>query len=743
MRGTLFQKYAAYFAGLVSIALLASGAMSLYFAYLDTRSQVEELQREKARGAALRIELFIDTLVSQLRAVLLSRQGASPADLQEMQFELLRLLRAAPAVVDVAWIDANGVQQIKVSRLSGDELGAGRDLSGHPGVAAARAGMPYFGLVYFRQESEPYMSLAVAGRPDAGVALAEVNLKFVWEVVSAIRVGKAGFAYVVDAAGRLVSHPDISLVLGARDLSRFAPVSQFIAEAGSQPTDIIIGSASADGTQRPTLTSQALIPNLGWHVLVEQPLREAFAPLYASAARTGVLLLLGVLLSVAAGIVLARRMADPIRRLQEGASRIGQGRLQERVDIASEDELGALASQFNRMAEQLRESYSGLEQKIEERTRQLAAANQAKSRFLAAASHDLRQPVHALGLYVAQLEEAGSTAERDSLLAKVKASTGAVAELLEALLDISKLDAGVVMPQPVAFAIQPVLNRLEASFSIAAQEKGLRLRVRPSALRVSSDPVLLQRILMNLAANAVRYTREGGVLIGCRRRAARVRIEVWDTGIGISPEQRERIFEEFYQAPSVAGEGGRGLGLGLAIVERLARLLELDMLVRSTEGRGSVFEIELPFAREDAVTPGARVDTQLAMRFDGAVALLLDDDTEAREAAVGLLKQWGWRVLSCATGKEALAALGQPPVPLDVIISDYHLAQGEVGTQVIESLRQACGAQLPAILVSGDVQADLRDLAREAGIHLMFKPLQAAKLRSLLHHLLSRDEVER
>jgi signal transduction histidine kinase/CheY-like chemotaxis protein len=734
-QGTLFRKYAAYFAGLVSIALLASGLTALYFDYRETRSLVQALQREKARGAALRIEQFAQTIVGQLKAAL-PPMRASSADLEEQHFELLRLLRQAPAIIDITWVDAAGRQQLKVSRLGRDEIGPSRDWSAHPAVAATVGGQPYFGPVHFRQESEPYMTVGARGaQPETGVALAEVNLKFVWEVVSAIEVGEAGYAYVVDAAGRLVSHPDISLVLRGTDLSALEPVRAVLAGASVPGGDVTIAAAAADGRSRWTLTAEATIPALGWHVFVEQPLAEAFAPVYASAFRAGALLVAGIVLAIVAGLALARRMAAPIRALQQGATRIGEGRLQERVRLATGDELETLASEFNRMAERLAESYSGLEQKIAERTRQLAAANLAKSRFLAAASHDLRQPVHALGLYVAQLRECRGAPERERLVTKIETSSAVVSELIETLLDLSRLDADVVTPQPTEFGLQTLFNRLEGAFSGAAQAEGLRLRVRPSPLRVATDPLLLERILMNLAANAVRYTRQGGVLIGCRRRAGKARIEIWDTGIGIAPGEIKRIFEEFFQAHPHADERSRGLGLGLAIVDRLGTLLQLRIDVRSVEGRGSMFAVAVPLAAGASAAVPAVVEPQVQVRFDGALALVVDDDADARDAVAGLLASWGWRVVAAADGDDAIAGLaGASP---DLVISDYRLADDELGTEVIQRVRTACGTDVSAVVVSGDVTVEIREAVHRAGLHLLHKPLQAARLRALLQHLRS------
>jgi len=735
-RGVLFRKYALYFSGLVVVALFLSGATSLYFTYRDTRAFVDQLQQEKALGAAQRIKQFADTIEAQLKGALVLGPGATQADLQEQHFELLRLLRQAPAVADLKWVDPNAIQRMKVSRLAKDQVGVRRSVADVPGVAAALTGRTYWSSVYFRQESEPYLTVVTGGsRREAGALIADINLKFVWEVVSAIKIGESGYAYVVDASGRLISHPNISLVLQRTDLSGLPQVRDLLAARWQGQG--YMAPAAADGGKRGTLSSHAAIANLGWQVLVEQSTGEAFAPILASALRTGMLVLFGIAIAVGVSVGLARRMTAPIHTLQAGATRIGEGQLHNRVEVKTGDELEVLADQFNRMAERLLESYTGLEQKIEERTRQLDLANRAKSRFLAAASHDLRQPVHALGLYVAQFRDATTGEERRRLQEKIEASSTAVAELIEALLDISKLDAGTVQPQSAEFALQLVFNRLEASFSVAAQSKGLRFRIRPSRLRIQTDPMLLERILLNLAANAVRYTQEGGVLIAGRRRAGKARIEVWDTGIGIAADQQAHIFEEFYRAHAAGPDHGKGLGLGLAIVERLVGLMGINFTFRSVAGRGSVFVLEVPLAETAETTLMSPPDRAATMRFDGARVLVLDDDAAALDAAAGLLAKWGCDVVACGNGAEALSALQPPAVAPHAILSDYQLSNGELGTEVIKRIHQVCGRPIPAIVISGDITAEMRQAAQREGLHVLHKPLQAAKLRTLLHHVLS------
>jgi signal transduction histidine kinase/CheY-like chemotaxis protein len=732
MRRTLFRRYAVYLTALVATALLASGLVTLFFAYSDARVLVEQVQREKVHSATIRIEQFARTIETQLRGSLLTVELGAIVSAEDRRIELLRLLQQAPAVVDVVWLDPSGRQIVKVSRVARDEIGPGPDWSTHPALESARRGALYTSPVYFRSESEPYVTVAV-GAGTAGILVADVNLKLIWNIVAAIGLGPAGAAYVVDSSGRLIAHPDISLVLRKTDLSSLPHVRAALRSAGRPGSDISIAQVAADGSRRAILTAGAPIPTLGWHVFVEQPLSEVFRPLYASAARTAMLLVAGVVFAVAAALGLARRITTPIAALEERATRLGEGRWHERVDVATGDELQALASAFDQMANRLRESHENLEATIAARTRELAEANRAKSRFLAAASHDLRQPVHALGLFLAQAREAEAPHERERLLAKTQASYHAVSGLIDGLLDISKLDAGAVIPRLCDFAIQSVLDRVEQDFALAAQAKGLRLRVRPSRLSVVTDPVLLERILMNIVGNAVRYTRNGGVLVVCRRRSGRARVEVWDTGVGIPADQRDRVFEEFYQAHPPGVDAAQSLGLGLAIVRRLADLLHVTVDLRSREGRGSVFAVEVPIGVQ---TPPAGFDREPSapMRFDGATALVVDDDRDAREAITGLLERWGWRVVSAADGDSACATLQRCRTP-DVVITDYHLAGGECGIDLVQRLRTAYGAAISAVLLSGDVTEELHAAAERAGLHVLHKPLQAAKLRTLLHHL--------
>lgn len=735
LHGRLYRKYAVYFVVLVSAVLLASGAIGLYTSYYENRTALIALQREKAVGAAQQIEQFIGEIERQIGWTHLPHIG-SEGVLESRRLNFIRLLRQVPAITEARWIDPDGREQMRVSRLGIDVSRSGDDFENDPRFVDARAGRKYYSDVYFRKETEPYLTVSLpAGGANAGVTSVELNLKFVWDVISRIRIGETGKAYVIDQHGSLISHPDISLVLQKSDLSHLPQVRAAIMPGIPEEERLEPGEAR-DLADQPVLTASADVRPLGWVVFVEQSLTEAYAPVYQAMARNAVLLLAGLVLAVIASLVLARRMVTPIQKLQEGATRIGAGALDQHIDVATHDELESLADEFNHMTTRLRESYAGLEQKVEERTRELEAANQAKSRFLAAASHDLRQPMHALGLFIAQLRDRIHEPETLAIVGKVETAVTALQELLDALLDISRLDAGVVSPAPVDFRLQPLFTRLEAAFAPQAEGKGMRLRAVPTRLAVVSDPVLLERILLNFLTNAVRYTGQGAILLGCRRRGGRVRIEVWDTGVGIAPEHREAIFQEFYQVHNPERDRAKGLGLGLAIAARLARLLGSRIELQSRPGQGSVFSIELPAVAAYAEAETAGV-LPLVESLRGARVMVIDDDGLVREAMASALAKWRIQVSTAGNGDEAVALLNSAAGEPDAILCDYRLPNGETGVDVIARLRATAGRPIPVALITGDTAPERLREAKLAGHALLHKPVRPAKLRALLEQLLS------
>jgi signal transduction histidine kinase/CheY-like chemotaxis protein len=734
VQGRLFRKYISLFVAVVAVALLTNGAFEVGFSYQEHKASLGRIQREQAEAAAAKIAQFIEDIKSQLGWT--TQLPWTATFLENRRFDAQRLLRQVPAITEIAQLDGTGREQLRVSRLAMDVVGSLADFSKDPKFTEAMAHKVYYGPVYFRRESEPFMTLSLAGtRRDAGVSVAEVNLKLIWDVISHIKVGEQGKAYLVDAQGRLIADPDISLVLRNTDLSSLVQVRAARASS-ADGREYPVKEASDLGGRR-VLTAYAPVAPLGWTVFVELPLDEAYAPLYASMLRTGALLAVGLLLAVIAGLFLARRMVEPIQTLRKGAARIGSGDLGQRISIKTGDELEALGDQFNSMAVQLQDSYRTLEHKVEERTRQLEVANAAKSRFLAAASHDLRQPLHALGLFLAQLRAETNYEERDRLLGRIEAAVIAMNELFNALLDISKLDGGVLALNKTDFPVARLLRRVEATFADTAREKGLRLSMVPSSLWVRSDFILLERILLNLVSNAVRYTRTGGIVMGCRRRGAFLRIDVCDSGIGIAEDQQKNIFGEFYQ---VAGperlENRSGLGLGLAIVERVGRLLDHPIELTSRVGRGSRFSVSVPIVGAPAETAPVSPAATSFDPLNGKFVVVIDDDERVLESMRGLLHGWGCRVTTADSGVAALSALANHGEGPDLIVSDYRLANGSTGITAIEQVRRAVGAPIPAILVTGDTAPErLRD-ASASGFQLLHKPVPPMTLRALLTRLL-------
>ena len=375
VRGRLFRKFAILFVGLVGGVLIASGAMQAYFSYEENKEMLVRLQREKANAAAAVIKQFVREIENQIAWTMHSSFLPRAQRFEQRRIDFLRLLRQAPAITEISLLDAAGKEQLKISRLSMDVIGGGKDFSGDPRFTEAKAGKPYVSPVYFRQQSEPYVTLSMVGpRRSAGVTVAEVNLKLIWDEISQIRVGRKGYAYVVDSRGLLIAHPDIGLVLRKTNLSALSQV--IAARKGSGGAALASRAVQiADGIGGgKVLTAHGRIDRLGWTVFVESPLDEAFGPIYDSLARTGILILFGLVLAAIAGLVLARRIIVPIGALQEGAARIGAGDLTSRIAVKTGDELEVLAGQFNDMAADLQESYATLERRVAERTAELSAA---------------------------------------------------------------------------------------------------------------------------------------------------------------------------------------------------------------------------------------------------------------------------------------------------------------------------------------------------------------------------------
>lgn len=359
-------------------------------------------------------------------------------------------------------------------------------------------------------------------------------------------------------------------------------------------------------------------------------------------------------------------------------------------------------------------------------------ASLAKSQFLAAASHDLRQPVHALGLFVSALRAVpGLPTAASRILDRMEVSTSAMGDLFSAILDISRLDAGVVEVRRQAFVLQPLLERICQDFAEEAEDKSIVIRQPATGAVIFSDPHLVERILRNLVSNAIRHSDQGRVVVGCRKRGKTVRLEVWDTGAGIPPESQQRVFEEYVQLQNPERDRSKGLGLGLAIVRRLCGLLDSELRLSSRVGRGSCFSIGLPVVESGPVSSLASTE-ETHVVAEGALVLVIDDEAAVREAMDALLTGWGYSVLTVASGDEALTKLAQSNARARLIICDYRLRGEENGISVIRLLQAQCKQPIPAVLITGDTAEERLIEARASGLVLLHKPVHNSKLRAVI-----------
>ncbi len=455
---------------------------------------------------------------------------------------------------------------------------------------------------------------------------------------------------------------------------------------------------------------------------------------------------LAMVLAVLVALRVSRRITRPIMGIRSAVNQIGAGRLNTRIGETHVQELNELAQGINEMAQQLDIQRDTLQQRVNEATQELREkkeeaekANFDKTRFLAAASHDLRQPMHAMGLFMGELRNRIDSPEQRKIVEKVEESVEAMSGLLDSLLDISKLDAGVIVPQVQEFAIDALLNRLAQDFSPMSLKRFITFRVHSIEATVLSDPILLERILTNLISNAIRYTPQNGiVMVACRQRGENIRIEVRDNGPGIPADEQRNIFKEFVQLSNKARDRSKGLGLGLAIVDRLSKLLGHPITLRSALQRGSTFAIEMP--RVPNVhellagyrTPHPEVGA-FSNEFAGLRVLVVDDDELVRIGTAGLLASWGCH-LQVAGSLEEVRQISTDD-HFDLIVCDYRLPDGD-GLELADSIDTHCDIKPAFILISGDTSPEVLQRVVAKGHHLLHKPVRPAKLRSMLSFVL-------
>lgn len=712
-------KVAAAIAGIAALVLVCAGGMSLWLILGAQMRTVTALHQLQAATAAERILRFVDELEAHLRWLIAPSWSSTNED--DRRIDALRTLRALAPVSTLRLLDPQGREQLRVSRLGPDVAASGADLGQTEAYLAARQQGRHVGPVYFQDGSEPYVTIHLGGASTRqGSVVADVNLKLIWDIVAASRIGEAGHMLLVDDAGRLISHPDISLVLRRADVSTLPQVRAALTAAPPGERASLVPGRDLDGQK--ILSAHARLPSLGWSVVTELPRAEVLAPVYASIRLSLVALLGGLVAAIICGVLIARHMTRPIETLTAGAARIGAGALDHRIAITGSDEFAELGERFNEMANSLQAERATLEHKVAQRTQELARANQAKSRFLASASHDLRQPLHALSLFIDELRANPTRGRRARLNGKLAEAVDSLNSMFDAILDTSKIEAGAIRPARSRFPIAPLCDALRVLFAPAASAKDLALEIGSSDLWIESDALLLQRILQNLLANAIRYTNNGSVTLSCTDRDGQLMIAVTDTGPGIPAKMQSDIFGEFFRAPTPGQSGERGLGLGLFIVASFAHLLNHPVSLDSTPDRGSTFAIQVPVVPSIA-EPSPTTDLRRHTLFgQGRYAAVLGDDPAARNATASLLRLWGFDVRETASPVELESG------PVDLLVADGDGIGTSDGVAAIAAMRDLRPG-LRVIMLSGQPQA-LQLGEASATIDVLRKPLLPVALRA-------------
>jgi len=598
---------------LIGGGLIVSGFLEIYLRYYESQKQIAFLQREIAGAAALKVEQFLQQIQNEMKAAtvnsVVAKHGLSP----EYEFELKKLLALVPSITELVAIDVKGAARIYVSRLRVGPWEVGKGIHDSPSFQQAMRGMFSFGPVYFKPGSEPYMTAAAPIKRFAGevigVLQAEVDLEHIWDIIAGIKVGKAGYAYIVNRRGELISHRDFSVVLRKPKMAQLQQVKTAFLSTQEVPQPREMVTRNLIGNK--VFSSYHFISGTDWALFIEQPLEEAYEPLYSSLLRTSSLLLIGLGVALVASFLVARRVVRPLESLRQGVERIGSGNLAYRIELKTGDEFEVVADEFNKMATDLQESYMRLEQKVADRTVELMIANEKlkdldklKSDFVSNVSHELRTPLTAIKGSVDNMLDGitGSLNEKQNrYLGRVKSNSDRLARLINDLLDLSRIEAGINL-KPSNLSLVSIAKEVAETLRPVASEKQIEIGIEApdNSLTAWADPDRISEVLMNLVGNAIKFTPTlGKVTISLHRNGNEsVKVSVEDTGPGIPSEEAARIFDKFYQVTQTEKQKTRGTGLGLSIAKALVELHGGKIWLESEAGKGSMFCFTLPVEQQ-------------------------------------------------------------------------------------------------------------------------------------------------
>jgi signal transduction histidine kinase/CheY-like chemotaxis protein len=768
---SLFRRYLAGLSGLVSLAVLLIGALLSAQHYSDDRHRIEQIQVTQAQAASASIQEYLRDIRRVLTSLAQRVDEGAVLGREAQANDFRQALKFQPAILNIRTTDRQFRETNFVSRNLPDRAESLESLRWVRAVSACQSDL-CFGSPFIRDQTEPYIRVVVPpSAADREILAAEISLRFIDDVLLRLPIEPSASAYVVDSDDRMLAHPDLRILLQNSDVSGLAQVQRVrtALRQKRQPLPSTWGRSPAGGD---VFTSASVIAGPQWLVFIERPAAEVLSAVWRTIEATVALLIIGLGAAYAASMLLARRLARPIMLLKDGAMKLGAGDWSSTIEVHTGDEIESVALAFNQMADRLRGLYGNLETQVAARTEELARANTrisaqaqelatlnsrlerqvvelnikrleadranaAKTRFVAAASHDLRQPMHAVGLLVSILADRETSPDAAALLGKIQLSVAALESLFGALLDISKLDAGIVQPTVTCLSLGTLLKSVEFAHAQQAADKGLKLRVIESRTMVLSDAALLLSIVSNLVANAIRYTERGVVHVYCRKSGGFVDVLVADSGIGIPADHIQHVFEEFYQVAEPGRDRSQGLGLGLAIVQRTSELLGHELIVRSSVGAGSLFGVRVPIADLRSiqhVLPTTPVEPDA--RLGGAFVVLIDDDEESLYATRAIFASWQCHVISGSSAEAVRNLLSEHLRQPDLIVADYWLRNGVTGLAVIEQLRQDAEMLVPAILLTADYNTTLPSSVDARALTLLRKPANGNRIHRAAIELL-------
>ena len=605
--GRLVRHYFLVSAIVMSAGLILSGLLEISFRHRENWEHFSLIQQEIAAAAAFKIEQFVLEIERGMRRATKSRDLVSKGLSSDYKWELRRLLLNIRSITEAVAFDLNGATRAEASHFR-PFFPEGPGPPPSTALQKVREGKTYFGPVSFTRGYGPYLIIAVPIERFAGeligILQARIDLKYVGETLSSLRVGRAGHVHLVTGSGLLIGHPDLSVVLQKRNLAKLEQTQTVFRSVSDVTTPNTF--ATRNMHEQRVLTSYALIPSVGWAVVAEQPIEEVYTPLYASLLRTSVVLLIGLGVALMATLFVSRRVVRPLETLRQGVESIGRGNLSVRLDVKTGDELEILADEVNEMTAHLREAYTGLESKVAERTQALTIANerleeasQHKSQFLAHVNHELRTPMSAIigygRLLLRATEGQIAPVQRENLQDLLRNAERLLA-LIDSLLDFAKIEAGKMEIRLEPVEVGEVVRGAVSTIEPILNGGNVRLvqDIAPDIPLVNSDREKLRQIILNLLDNAAKFTERGEIKIAASHHRGSLKLVVSDTGIGIEHTDLSQIFEKFERGDSWSARKVRGTGLGLAIVKRFVHLLGGDVSAESEVGKGSTFTVVLP-----------------------------------------------------------------------------------------------------------------------------------------------------